>query len=69
MEKVIYPAPAIKCGGCANTIEGALRALDGVREVHVDVGGKRVSVNYDPSVITDVGIRRRLTEAGFPPAA
>ena len=68
MEKVMYPAPAIKCDGCANTIKGALCALDGVSDVRVDVPSKNVSVDFDPSIITDDQIRQHLSQAGFPAA-
>lgn len=68
MEKVLYPTPGIKCDGCANTIKGALCALDGVHDVSVDVSSKRVSVDFDPTVITDGQIRQHLSQAGFPAA-
>lgn len=62
----MYPAPAIKCDGCANTIKGELGALEGVHAVSVDVESKRVSVEYDPHKISDAQIHQHLNQAGFP---
>jgi Zn2+/Cd2+-exporting ATPase len=51
------------CSSCAESVEKALLALDGVREVRVDVVGERVTVDYEPSAVAVgelVGAVRRI---------
>jgi copper chaperone CopZ len=57
--------PTIVCGGCAQGINKALAALEGVSEVKVDLAAKRVAVEHDSSV-TDQAIVEALGRAGFP---
>ena len=58
-------APDIVCGGCAGAIKNALRKVEGVSNVEVDVDAKRVSVEHGGDVsreeIVDI-----LDRAGFP---
>jgi copper chaperone CopZ len=58
-------APTIVCGGCAQGINKALAALEGVTDVKVDVAAKRVTVEHDESVLGDA-ILDALGRAGFP---
>lgn len=58
----------IKCGGCANSIERALRAEEGVNSVTVDVAEGVVKVSVEPSSGAHAveAARRRLAELGYP---
>ncbi len=60
-------APDISCEHCAHAISGALTAIDGVSAVSVDVGGKRVDVEYDARSATAEQIDAALEEEGYPP--
>ena len=60
-------APDISCEHCANAITGALTALDGVAAVSVDIGDKRVDVEYDAVVASAEQIDAALEEEGYPP--
>lgn len=65
MNTTTVTAPDITCGGCANAIKNAFARVDGIDEVNVDVGSKRVTLghseNVDREKIIDV-----LDKAGFP---
>lgn len=65
----IYKVPAIKCEGCASTIEKALAGLAGLTTTQVSLPAKEVRVEFDPARLNDREIGRALTAAGFPPAA
>ena len=65
---LVRTAPDISCEHCANAITGALRALDGVSDVDVDVDGKRVTVEYDDARAAPAAIDAALEEEGYPPA-
>ena len=54
MAKTILSVPDISCGHCERTITDALMPLEGVRSVVVSIPDKRVSVEYDPTVV-DIG--------------
>jgi copper chaperone CopZ len=58
-------APTIVCGGCAQGINKALAALEGVTDVKVDVAEKRVTVEHDESLLGNA-ILDTLGRAGFP---
>jgi len=65
----IYRVPAIKCEGCAATIEKALAGLSGLTAAEVAIPAKEVTVEFDPARLSEAEIGRALTAAGFSPAA
>ncbi len=67
MATTILTAPNIKCDGCAQTITKALAPLPGVEKVQVHIERKRVTVTYEPGMISVASIKVKLAEAGFPP--
>ncbi len=68
MAMATLTAPKIKCDGCAQSITKALAPLPGVENVQVDIERKKVTVTYEPGVISVGEIKTKLGEAGFPPA-
>jgi cytochrome c biogenesis protein CcdA/copper chaperone CopZ len=67
MKQVTYAVPNIDCESCARAIQGGLKDVAGIRQVEVNVGEKRVAVEYDPGQITSEAVRDQLEESGFPP--
>ena len=63
-----YKVPAIKCEGCASTIEKALAGLSGLTATRVLIPAREVRVEFDPARLRENEIGRALTAAGFPPA-
>ena len=57
-------APEIVCGGCAGSIKKALGNVQGVSDVEVDVGTKKVSVKHDSNVSREQ-IADALDRAGY----
>lgn len=53
------------CAGCATTIENALKSLDGVNEVAVNVIGGKVRVSYAEGRATRVTLGNAIKKAGF----
>ncbi len=62
----VLSVPDISCGHCEQTITGALAPLDGVQSVRVDIPTKKVSVEYDPSVVTVDRFKAVLEEEDYP---
>lgn len=68
MAMTTLTAPKIKCEGCAQTITQALSPVPGVEGVQVDIERKKVTVTYEPGMISVDQIKTKLGEVGFPPA-
>jgi copper chaperone len=62
-----FVCPNIKCGGCAEAVTEALKALAGVQDVKVDIAAKAVVVAADDLRVTRGEMVSALTSAGFPP--
>ena len=58
--------PEISCDHCAHAITQALAPQPGIAAVQVDVAGKRVSVEYDETLIVLTRIEALLDEEGYP---
>ncbi len=43
--------PAISCGHCQASIEGAVRPLPGVEAVTVDLATRQVRLRFDPDAV------------------
>ena len=58
--------PEISCDHCAHAITQVLAPQPGIAAVQVDVAGKRVSVEYDETLIALTRIEALLDEEGYP---
>lgn len=58
--------PTMACGGCAATIESAVKALDPQATVEANLAEKTVSVTTAKSVDA---VTKAVTEAGYPATA
>ena len=61
--------PDISCEHCERTVTKALAPLAGVRDVRVDVPGKRVRVTYDESLVTVERMKQVLQREDYPVAS
>ncbi len=61
--------PDISCQHCERTVTKVLTPLAGVREVRVDVPGKRVRVTYDEDTITVERMKQVLQREDYPVAS
>jgi copper chaperone len=57
--------PEVHCGHCVSSIEGAVGALLGVHEVHVDLDGKQVSVSFDEGTVELAAIIQSIEDQGY----
>jgi copper ion binding protein len=65
LETTTIKAGSMVCGTCAKTIEKAVYAVEGVKEVNVDVKEKKVEVKF-VSLQTNVQtIESAISEAGY----
>ncbi len=66
MKRQTFQVPNISCGHCVRTIERELQALEGVRRIAGDPGGKSVTVEWEAPADEET-IRARLRAIGYPP--
>ena len=65
MEKTVLTVEGMSCSHCVNAITSAVGALEGVREVQVDLEGKTVSVEYDPEKTPLDSIKFVIDDEGY----
>lgn len=68
LEQIVVITPDMSCGHCVASIEQEVGALAGVQSVKAELPTKRVSISFDPSVVTFPAIEATLVEAGYPVA-
>ena len=66
MATTILSVPDISCEHCQRAITGALGPVAGVESVDVDIPTKKVTVQYDPAVVTVDRFKDVLAEEEYP---
>jgi copper chaperone len=59
--------PDMSCEGCVQAIRRSLSDLVGVAQIAIDLGTKRVQVQFDPTQVQEEAIQGRIEQAGFSP--
>lgn len=67
MKRVTYSVPDIDCEACARAIQAGMKDVEGIRQIEVNVGEKRVVVEFDADQITAEAVRDQLEGTGFLP--
>lgn len=65
MEKQILTVEGMSCGHCKAAVEKAVRALPGVESAEVDLGAKKLTVEFDAGITTLAQIKEAVDDAGF----
>lgn len=65
MSEKVLAVPEVHCGHCVSSIEGAVSALEGVKQVSVDLDRKDVTVNFDDSAVALDQIISAIQEQGY----
>lgn len=53
------------CSGCANSVESALKTLNGLSSVEVDLEKGQARVSYDDDVLSEEAFNKAIKEAGY----
>lgn len=53
------------CASCAQTVEKAVKKLEGLNQVSVNLATEKMTVEYDPSVLNFYDITRAVADAGY----
>lgn len=65
--KISWSIPKMKCDGCVQTIAETLLIMESLKDVTVDLSGKKVEFEAVDAAAVDEA-KRALIRAGFPPA-
>jgi len=57
----------MSCQHCAGTVEKALRELEGVQSVSVDLQNKRAMIEFSESEVNMARIKEAVKECGYDP--
>jgi len=65
MNEILMEVTGMTCGSCVRHVTGALKAVDGVEDVAVDLASGRVAVRGRPGTAPN-RLTSALTDAGYP---
>ena len=65
MTRTEFAVGGMKCMGCVNNVEQALKALAGVTSVEVSLEEGRVGVEYDPALLDEARLAEAIRAAGY----
>lgn len=65
IETKTFEVTGMKCGHCAQQIEGALRVSRGIKSVKANHEAGTVEVQYDEATITPDSIKKIVESVGF----
>jgi copper chaperone CopZ len=57
--------PTLQCGSCVRTVSAALKEVDGVHEVNVDLEAKNAQVTYDAGKTDVAGLATAVAASGY----
>ena len=66
MATTVLNVPDISCEHCERTITGALKPVEGVQAVSVDIPARTVHVVYDPAQVSVDQMKDILQEEEYP---
>lgn len=65
MSNTVLHVEGMSCSHCKASVEQALKTLNGVKDAHVSLESKTVSIEYDPAVVDEDGLKRTIADAGY----
>ncbi|MEV0808234.1 cation transporter [Micromonospora sp. NPDC050200] len=64
MVTTTYQVQGMTCGHCVNSVSAEVSAIEGVKDVQVDLASGRVTVTSESPLDTD-SVRAAVDEAGY----
>ena len=62
---VMISVSTIQCGACVKTVETAVKKVDGIKSVKVDLDKKVAHVNFDPKKVKKEDIEKAIAASGY----
>jgi P-type Cu+ transporter len=64
-EAIRFPVRGMTCSSCVNRITRAVRRLDGVTTVSVDLRRETATVRREPALVSNAALAAAVAEAGY----
>lgn len=64
-ETIRIPIAGMICGSCVNRITRAIRRLDGVTRVEVDLRRETATVSREPALVSNAALAAAVADAGY----
>ncbi|MGI0035659.1 MAG: copper ion binding protein, partial [Nitrososphaera sp.] len=64
-EKVVLKISGISDASDAESLEGMLKQIEGIRTVSVNYGSSQVNIEYNSALLSLADVRRRVTDYGY----
>lgn len=64
-ETIRFPVTGMTCGSCVNRITRAIRRLDGVTKVSVDLRRETATVRREPALVSNAALATAVAQAGY----
>ncbi len=64
-ETIRFPVAGMTCGSCASRITRAIRRLDGVTRVDVDLRRETATVRREPALVSNAALAAAVADAGY----
>lgn len=64
-ETIRFPIAGMTCSSCVSRITRALRRLDGVTKVSVDLRGETATVRREPALVSNAALAAAVAGAGY----
>jgi Cu+-exporting ATPase len=64
-ETIRFPVAGMTCGSCVNRITRAIRKLDGVTKVDVDLRKETATVRREPALVSNAALAAAVAAAGY----
>ena len=65
MEKVTLNVKGMSCGHCVKAVEGSVGALDGVKNVQVNLKGGTVDIEFNNETVSLATIKETIDDQGY----
>lgn len=65
IEAIRFPVSGMTCGSCVNRITRAVRKLDGVTRVTVDLRRETATVSREPALVSNAALAAAVADAGY----
>ncbi|HLR09395.1 MAG TPA: copper chaperone CopZ [Bacillota bacterium] len=65
MQNMTLDVKGMTCNHCKSAVEGALKELDGIEQVEVNVETGKVDVTYDANQVTKETMRKAIEDQGY----
>ena len=66
MKKVVFGLEPLSCPSCIKKIEGALKKIEGVKEVKVLFNSNKTRVEFDENIVLADTLQKIIVKLGYP---